>query len=135
MARLLRLTTILLLTYAHTAVALEYGNPGAAGLLPDRLERVDRLIEKTISDDKIKGAVALVARNGQIVYHKAFGLADAESKTSMATDSIFRIASMTKTVTTVAAMMLYENGHFQLNDPISLYLPEFADMRVITDTI
>ena len=134
MTRLLRLTAILLLIYAHTAVALEYGNPGAAGLLPDRLERVDRLIEKTISDDKIKGAVALVARNGQIVYHKAFGLADAESKTPMATDSIFRIASMTKAVTTVAAMMLYENGHFQLNDPISLYLPEFADMRVITDT-
>jgi CubicO group peptidase (beta-lactamase class C family) len=134
MTRLLRLTSILLLIYAHTAIALEYGNPGAAGLLPDRLERVDRLIEKTISDDKIKGAVALVARNGQIVYHKAFGLADAESKTPMATDSIFRIASMTKAVTTVAAMMLYENGHFQLNDPISLYLPEFADMRVITDT-
>jgi len=72
MTRLLRLATILLLIYAHTAVALEYGNPEAAGLLPDRLARVDRLIEKTISDDKIKGAVALVARNDQIVYHKAF---------------------------------------------------------------
>lgn len=124
---------VFLLACSPPSPALETGDPAALGFSVERLSRVERLIEESIAADKIKGSVALIARDGKIVYHRAFGLADAESGTSMTPDTIFRIASMTKAVTTVAAMMLYEQGRFQLNDPVSKFLPEFADMRVITE--
>ena len=104
-----------------------------ASFLPERLERIDHAIEGAIADGEIAGAVALVARNGTVAYHKAFGLADIESAAPMQTDTIFRIASMTKAITSVAVMILYEQGHFRLNDPISTFLPEFTDMRVLSE--
>ena len=125
---------LFLLLTSTISQALELGDAAAVGIDPERLERVSRVIENDIARDKIKGGVALVARDGQIVYHKAFGYADAESEKAMTTDSIFRIASMTKTITTIGVLILYENGHFQLNDPISKFLPEFSSMQVITET-
>jgi len=103
------------------------------GFFPDRLARIDQAINKEIAEGKIPGAVALVAHNGSIVYLKSFGYADIESQKPMHNDSIFRIASMTKAVTTVAVMMLYEQGHFKLNDPLAKYIPAFAEMNVISD--
>lgn len=100
------------------------------GFADDRLERIDVVIEKDIRSNKISGAVALVARDGKIVYHKALGYADVGERREMNTDAIFRIASMTKAVTSVGVMILYERGHFQLNDPISKYLPEFSEPQV-----
>ena len=79
------------------------------------------------------GAVALVMRDGEIVYHKSFGHADIASRRPMQNDSIFRIASMTKAITSVAVMTLYEHGYFQLNDPVADYLDEFRDMRVVAE--
>ncbi len=108
------------------------GDPSAAGFIPERLDRIDDAINAEIAADKIPGAVALVARNGNIVYFKSFGFADVDSQTPMQNDNIFRIASMTKAITSVAAMILYEHGLFQLNDPVAKYIPEFADMAVVS---
>jgi CubicO group peptidase (beta-lactamase class C family) len=95
-----------------------------------RLERIDTAINREIEQGKISGAVALIAKDGKTVYHKSFGYADIASRTPMQRDSIFRIASMTKAITSVAVMMLYEQGHFMLNDPVSDYIPAFKNPRV-----
>lgn len=106
-------------------------DPAEAGFIPDRLARIDKIMYKEMAAGKIPGAVVLVARNGAIAYHKSFGFADIDAQRHMQNDDIFRIASMTKAVTTVAVMMLYEQGRFQLNDPVAKYLPIFKDMRVV----
>jgi len=124
----------LLLIAASTALAqlAVSGDPSAAGFVAERLDRIDVAINAEIADAKIPGAVALVIRNGNVVYFKSFGLADVESQTPMQNDNIFRIASMTKAITSVAVMILYEQGRFQLNDPVSKYIPEFAEMAVVS---
>lgn len=80
---------------------------------------------------RIAGGVALVARHGKIAYLKAVGMADRDAKKPMRTDSIFRICSMTKPITSVAVMMLYEEGRFTLNQPVSDFIPEFKEMKVL----
>ncbi|MEQ8206604.1 MAG: serine hydrolase domain-containing protein [Woeseia sp.] len=131
MNRTLHLIPILLLltscAVAQTPTSTE------RGVYPDRMARIDAAINREISAGKIPGAVALVARNGEVVYHKAFGNADIRTRTPMTTDSIFRIASMTKAITTVGVMILYEHGYFRLNDPIGNYLPEFRNMQVVSE--
>jgi len=117
------------LLFAHLAVAHE---PGPPGFLDGRLQRIDNAINAEVSIGKIPGAVVLVMKDGKVVYHKSFGYSDIESEAPMRNNSIFRIASMTKAVTSVAAMSLYERGYFRLSDPIAKYLPEFADMRVVS---
>jgi CubicO group peptidase (beta-lactamase class C family) len=84
-----------------------------------------------VDQHKISGATALVARRGKIVYYKAIGFDDIEKQVPLEKDAIFRIASQTKAVTSVAVMMLYEEGKFLLNDPISKYLPEFRNPRLV----
>lgn len=121
---------ILVAALALTQIAMR--DDDGPGVIVDRLGRIDSAINAEIEIGGIAGAVALILRNGDVVYHKSFGLADIESKVPMRTDSIFRIASMTKAITSVAAMVLYEQGHFQLNDPVARYLPEFAQMSVIS---
>ena len=103
-------------------------DPTTTGFIAERLARIDDAINAEIAANKIPGAVALVTRNGKVAYFKSFGFADVESKTPMRNENIFRIASMTKAVTSVAAMILYEQGHFQLNDPVAKFIPEFGDM-------
>jgi CubicO group peptidase (beta-lactamase class C family) len=107
------------------------GNPIAEKVSLERLQRIDKLVQQYIDSGWIKGADALIARNGKIVYNKAFGYADAEKTIPMQTDNIFRIASQTKAVTSVAVMMLYEEGKFLLDDSISKYIPAFAHARVL----
>ncbi len=104
---------------------------GTPGFVDERLDRIDTAIIAEVEAGRIPGAVALVSRKGQTIYHKSFGFADIEAQESMRNDSIFRIASMTKAITTVGVMQLYEQGLFQLNDPISKYIPAFADPQVI----
>jgi len=104
---------------------------GTPGFVDARLDRIDAAITAEIDAGKIPGAVALVARNGETVYHKSFGVADIASQTPMQNDAIFRIASMTKAITTVAVMQLYEQGLFQLNDPLARYIPEFENPQVL----
>ena len=98
---------------------------------PARLARIGTAIEADIEAGKIPGAVALIVHGDDVVYHRSFGYADIASRTPMRNDAIFRIASMSKAVTTVGVMILYERGHFMLSDPVSKFLPEFADVEVI----
>ena len=100
----------------------------------ERLQRIDAMLQKSVDQKEIPGAVAIVCRNGKIVYQKAFGSADNTAGRAMKTDDIFRIASMSKAVTATAVMMLWEEGKFQLDDPISKYIPEFGNAQVL-DTL
>ena len=119
-----------LLLLAACAMA-ERSAPG--GFDASRLQRIDEAIVRDVEAGILPGAVALVIHDGEIVYHKSFGYADIVSGSRMRNDSIFRIASMTKAVTSVAVMMLYEQGRFQLNDPVADYLHEFHDMHVVSE--
>ena len=110
---------------------LSEGSPGSAGVSTDRLDRIDRLFEKAVEDGDLPGIVALMARNGKIVYHKAFGMADNQSGRALEKDDIFRIASQTKAITSTAVMMLWEEGRFRLDDPVSRYIPEFRNPQVL----
>lgn len=110
---------------------LTEADPASVGMSPDRLKRVDEMLQQAVSDGQIPGVVALIARKGKIVYHEAFGTADAKTGRPQQTDDIFRIASQTKAITATAVMMLWEEGRFQLDDPISKYIPEFKDPQVL----
>lgn len=104
------------------------------GMSEERLARIDAMCKEAIEKDEIPGAVVLVARNGKIVYYKAFGMADNEAGKELKRDAIFRIASQTKAITSTAIMMLWEEGKFKLDDPISKYIPEFKNEQVL-DTL
>ncbi len=112
---------------------LQQGDPITEKFSLERLQRIDRLIKQYIDSGWINGANAFIARNGKIVYNKSFGLADAEKKTPMRPDNIFRIASQSKAITSVAVMMLFEEGKFLLDDPISKYIPSFAHPKVLAE--
>ena len=104
--------------------------PEDVGMSSTRLERIDRIMQSYVSRRDVAGVVSLVARRGRVVHFSTFGDRHIEAAAPMTHDTIFRIASMTKPVASVALMILYEEGHFQLRDPISRWLPEFSDMRV-----
>jgi CubicO group peptidase (beta-lactamase class C family) len=96
----------------------------------ERLARVKVAMQRYVDQKLVPGVVTLIARRGRVVHFEAVGFRDPESQAPMTTDAIFRIASMTKPITSVAAMMLYEEGRFLLSDPISKWLPEFTEMKV-----
>jgi CubicO group peptidase (beta-lactamase class C family) len=103
----------------------------AAGMNPQQLSRIsDHLMRRYIEPGKIAGALPLVFRKGHLAYCEPLGRMDVERDKPMAEDTIFRIYSMTKPITSVALMMLYEQGAFQLNDPVTRYIPEWRNMRV-----
>lgn len=110
---------------------LSEGEPADVGISDERLERIDNMLQSAIKENQIPGAVALIARDGKIVYHKAFGMADNQSGRKLVKNDIFRIASQTKAITSTAVMMLWEEGHFRLDDPISNYLPVFDDLQIL----
>ena len=112
------------------AAPLPQATPDEVGLSAERLTRIDAAMKKAVDSGELPGAVVLIARDGQLVYAKAFGWQDREKKIPMRTDSIFRLYSMTKPVVSVAAMMLVEEGKLGLQEPISKYIPEFKDMKV-----
>jgi len=97
----------------------------------NRLARIDSLIQKHIKAQHIPGATVLLIKKGKTVYNKAFGYADIEAKKAMQTDNIFRIASQSKAITSLAAMMLWEQGKFLLDDPVSMYIPAFKNPKVL----
>jgi CubicO group peptidase (beta-lactamase class C family) len=109
---------------------LPMAKPEDVGMSSDRLARIRVAMQRYVDRKEVPGVVTLVARRGKVVHFAATGFRDAEAKAAMTTDTIFRIASMTKPIASVALMMLYEEGYFLLTDPISKWLPEFADMKV-----
>ena len=125
-----RLLSIVLLTLPVAAASLPSGKPEEVGLSADRLQRIHQMIQRHIDAGDISGAVTLVARKGRIAHLEAHGLMNLESKKPMATDAIFRIASMSKPITGVAILMLMEDGKVRLNDPVSKFIPEFKEMKV-----
>ncbi|MBS1489251.1 MAG: beta-lactamase family protein [Bacteroidetes bacterium] len=107
------------------------GKPEENGMSSERLQRIDRTLNEYVSKKLIPGAVALVVRNGKIVYEKSFGQANLENQVPLKNDHIFRIASQTKAITSLAVMMLWEEGKFSLDEPISKYIPEFKNPTVL----
>jgi CubicO group peptidase (beta-lactamase class C family) len=101
-----------------------------AGMSTERLQRIDAHFHKLVDEGKIAGVVTWVARHGQVVHEDAYGLADIEAKRPMSKDSYFYVYSMTKPITSVALLMLYEEGRFQLRDPVARYLPELANLKL-----
>lgn len=104
----------------------------AVGVSSDGLRRVERLIGRYVESGRYPGVVSLIARHDQVVHSQAVGRRDVERDRTMELDTIFRIYSMTKPIVSVGLMMLYEEGLFQLDDPVSRYLPELTDLKVST---
>src|SRR3984893_8481222 len=125
---------------AFLVLAIVAGRPGAvcaestfsvsASFSPAKLERVGDVIRQEIATGKIPGAVVLIQQHGHPIYFESFGVRDVESTRPMTADSIFRLYSMSKPITSVAAMMLVEDGKLALGDPLSKYIPAFADVKV-----
>ncbi len=122
------------LDLASDSKALTTGTPESVGMSSERLGRIDSIVKDYVDRKWISGATGFIARHGKIVYHQSFGMRDIEQNDPMENDDIYRIASMTKAITTVAVMMLYEEGHFLLDDPLYYYIPEFKD-PVILDRV
>ena len=110
--------------------AVPLGKPEEVGLSSERLHRIDDVIQRAIDAKQIAGAVTIVSRKNRIAHFEAQGFMDLESKTAMRKDAIFRMASMSKPVTSVAILMLLEEGKVRLNDPVSKFIPEFKDTKV-----
>ena len=115
---------------AATAELLAPAPAATLGFAPERLARIDRFIDGEIAAKRKAGAVVLIARHGRVAYLKAYGQASLEDGRAMRTDDYFRLWSMTKPVTSVALLSLYEQGRFRLTDPLAQYLPAFAHVRV-----
>src|SRR3954447_10774434 len=105
--------------------------PETVGFSADRLKKIDVRLADWVNKGWMNGAVGMIVRNGKIVYYKPVGFDDLQSKSAMPKDGIFRIASQTKAITSVAVMMLYEEGRFLLDDAVSKYIPAFENQRVL----
>ena len=125
------LILVVLFGSAATAQQLATAAPESVGISTERLERMHRGMQGFIDRREVGGIVTLVAREGKVVDVRAYGLQDVENKKPMRPDTIFRIASMSKPITSVAVMMLYEDGKLLLNDPISKYIPSFKNQTVL----
>jgi len=131
MKRILLFTVLLCYFQFSFAQLLKEASPESAGMSAERLKRIDNILQEYADKKWIAGGSAIIARDGKIVYYKAIGYNDKEKKLLLKRDAIFRIASQTKAITSVAIMMLYEEGKFLLNDPVSRYIPEFKNQQVL----
>jgi len=116
--------------YSQQEIKLLTDKPEKVGMSAERLNRIKPVMQQYVDENKLPGMITMVARHGKVVHFEKFGLMDDDKP--MQFNTIFRLASMTKPVTSVAVMMLYEEGHFQLDDPISNYIPEFKDLKVFS---
>jgi CubicO group peptidase (beta-lactamase class C family) len=107
-------------------------DPAQVGIDADRLTRIDNHFQRYVDDGRLAGYQLTIGRRGEVAHLSSAGLADVEAGRAVETDTLWRIYSMTKPITSVAAMMLYEQGAFELNDPISNWIPEFANPRIYT---
>ena len=126
----LLLAFVCYLLFVQATFAQE-AQPAAAGMSAERLARIDQTVQDYVSKKWLNGAVVIVYKNGQLAYYKALGYDDAEKKIPMRKDEIFRIASQTKAITSVAVMMLYEEGKLLLDDAVSKYIPSFKKQQVM----
>ena len=119
--------------FVVTAVALFSSAQILADVERARLDAVAADLQARIDEGKLSGAVVMVAQEGEVLMHEALGYQNVEDQVPMSTDTIFRIFSMTKPVTGTALMMLWDEGKFQLDDPVEMHLPELVGMRVLVE--
>jgi CubicO group peptidase (beta-lactamase class C family) len=125
------LPTILLLTTVLISCHDHKTNNEMVGVVAERYKPVETVLQEYVVQNKVAGGVGLVYEKRGMVFHKAFGLKDIEEQEQQKLTDIFRIASMTKPITSVAAMMLYDEGKFKLDDPVSKYIPEFKNIQIL----
>lgn len=135
-----KLTALLALTLLQfnllqmlAAQELEFASPDSVGFLDDGLARATESLQRHIDNGDIAGVVAAVARDGKLIYFESLGQMDLEQGKPMRADALFRLYSMTRQITSAAVLQLYEQGKFQFDDPIKMYLPQFEDQRVLID--
>src|SRR5258706_4642515 len=126
---MIHVTTVIAQTTVHPI--LTEAKPETAGMSPERLKRIDNLVQQYVDNKWVAGAATIIVHDRKIVYYKGIGLDDIDKKTPMKRNEIFRIASQTKAITSTAVMILYEEGKFLLDDPISKYIPEFKNPKVL----
>ena len=126
-----------ILLFCSATIALGQGLPVAVpeetGLSAERLQRIAPVLQKYVDEKQVSGFLTAVARHGKVVHFETIGFRDVENNKPVESDTIFRIYSMSKPITSVAVMMLYEEGHFQLNTPVSRFIPEFKQMQVYNE--
>ncbi len=122
---------VFLLAAAAVAQELPTAKPESVGMSSERLERIGAAVQRSIDQKRLAGAVTLVMRRDRVVWVQAQGMMDREAHKPMRPDTLFRICSMTKPITSLAVMMLYEEGRFMLDEPVSKYLPEFKNPKVL----
>ncbi len=132
-----KLTRISLPLFFITAFAFGQGLPMTVpekvGVSAERLERIRPVMQSYVDKGQVSGFLTVVARHGKIVHFETIGMRDVEGSKPVEPDTIFRIYSMSKPITSVAVMMLYEEGHFQLTTPVSQFIPEFENMKVYNE--
>ena len=131
------LTCTCLLLFYITTLAFGQGLPIAVseevGVSAERLERIRPVMQGYVDNGHVPGFLTVVARRGKIVHFETIGMRDVENNKPVESDTIFRIYSMSKPITSVAVMMLYEEGHFQLSTPVSKFIPDFENMKVYNE--
>ncbi len=134
---LVKLECVCLLLFFMTTLAFGRGLPAAipeeVGVSANRLERIRPVLQDYVDKGNLPGFLTVVARRGKIVHFETIGMRDVEGNKPVESDTIFRIYSMSKPITSVAVMMLYEEGHFQLGTPVSKFIPEFENMKVYNE--
>ena len=115
---------------AVVSFAATAADPEAVGLSRERLERIDAMLEQRIAAGDLAGAIAIVARRGEVAHVSMHGVMDLETRQPMRADTLFRIASMTKPIIGVGIMMMVEENKLRLSDPVSRYIPEFRNLKV-----
>ena len=120
-----------LFTSLSGLACLETSEPEQQGVSSERLQRLSALSKQYVDEGRVTGIVNLVLRNGEVIHYEATGNRGADDPSPMQVDDLFRIYSMTKPITAVAAMQLYEQGKFQLSDPVTKFVPELKDLKVL----
>jgi CubicO group peptidase (beta-lactamase class C family) len=128
--RAVLLTAVFVAAVPVRAQELPAGDPARLGFAADRLARIGEVFREHVEAGRIAGAEGMILRRGQVAYHEVWGYRDVEAGVPLERNDIFRICSMTKPVTSVAVMMLWEEGRFALTDPVARYIPAFAEARV-----
>ena len=129
------LPLVMLVSCPASGSELPTAKPEEVGVSSEKVEELSTFMQSLVDDGKIAGGVTMMARHGKVIHLKAVGMADWEAKRPMTTDAVFRIASMTKPITSVAIMMLWEQGKLGLDDPVSKYIPEFKNTEVLVKAV
>jgi CubicO group peptidase (beta-lactamase class C family) len=117
--------------FSQSKKLIPAAKPEDVGLSSERLKRIDYKMQELVDNKSFPGVAVMIVRNGKIAYSKAYGTSDISGNTPMQKDAIFRIASQTKAITSTAVMMLFEEGKFLLDDPVSKYIPEFKEPKLL----